>query len=398
MSVPAEVAARIDAYKRRFLRKRQFERWAWAGGRAWAALTRPFAQNPRARADRILVVERILRIGDTLVARPALALLRARFPDARVAVVCAPGLAALCAADALVDEVIVAAEGRGGFRKAAAAARAFGARRAYVFVTDRVSPWLARAAGCREIVGYDYAGRGAALTERRPPPPRASVPGFLYPPAAAGIGAAEIWTRLVDPGAPPPASYPPFDPGELARDKVRAFLGDAAFPPGAAVVILHTRAANPSYLWRDERWLEVARKLAADFNARFILTGSPAESASAGALAAAIGPAAIAAAGKLSLLGTCALAAGADLVISLDTALIHVAATMGTPVVGLYGPGDAAMWAPLGVPHRVLTGDTPCRECKAADCFQDRHYCMDAIEGAAVAAAAAELLAAKERC
>jgi len=66
---------------------------------------------------------------------------------------------------------------------------------------------------------------------------------------------------------------------------------------------------------------------------------------------------------------------------------------MGTPVVGLYGPGDGAMWRPLGVPGRVVAGESPCRGCKAARCFQDRHYCMEAIAPAAVAAAALDLLA-----
>jgi len=397
MNVSAEIAARVDAYKRRFLGKRRAERWLWAGGRLWATATRPFVGNPRARIDRILVIERILRIGDTLVARPALALLKARFPEARLAVVCAPALAELCGADRLVDATIVAEEGRDGFRRAAAAARAFGARRAYVLVTDRVSPWLARAAGCREIVGYDYAGRGAALTDRRTPPPRANVPGFLYPANAAVVGAAEIWTWLVDPAAPAPVAYPPFDPGDPARAAAAAFLESADFPPDSPLVILHTGAANPSYLWRDDRWVTVARALAADGNARFVLTGGPADAGSTERLAATIGAAAVSAAGKLSLRGACALVARADLVVSLDTALVHVAATMGTPVVGLYGPGDAAMWAPLGVPYRVITGETPCRECKTAACFQDRHYCMDAIGAEDVAAAAADLLAAKVR-
>ena len=93
------------------------------------------------------------------------------------------------------------------------------------------------------------------------------------------------------------------------------------------------------------------------------------------------------------MLGALALAARARLVISLDTAMVHIAATAGTPVVGLYGPGDAAMWAPLGVPYRAVVGETPCRECKAARCFQDRRYCMEAITPAMVTAAAGALLA-----
>jgi len=72
---------------------------------------------------------------------------------------------------------------------------------------------------------------------------------------------------------------------------------------------------------------------------------------------------------------------------------VHIAATMGTPVVALYGPGDAEMWGPLGVPSRAIVGDALCRGCKSARCFQETHYCMAAITPAEVAEAVGELLA-----
>ena len=186
------------------------------------------------RDDRILVVERILRIGDTLVARPALAALRARFPEARVAVVCQRELAALCRADRLLDIVVAVEPTRSGLMEAARAARAFGAARAYIFATDRWSPFVAWFAGAREVVGYNYAGRGSALTARRKPPGRVNTPGFLYPPGAPAVHAAEIRLRLLEPGAAAPSSYPPLEPGEEARAQAERFLARATTPTGPA--------------------------------------------------------------------------------------------------------------------------------------------------------------------
>jgi ADP-heptose:LPS heptosyltransferase len=77
--------------------------------------------------------------------------------------------------------------------------------------------------------------------------------------------------------------------------------------------------------------------------------------------------------------------------VTLDTAPVHLASTAGTADVALYGPGDATMWAPLGVPYRAVVGDSPCLGCKSARCFQERHYCMEAITPAAVVEAAAGL-------
>jgi len=343
------------------------------------------------RLDRILAVERILRIGDTLVTRPALAALREKSPGAEIAVVCQPALAPVCEADALVDRVIVARPGPGGFLAAAVECRAFGAATAYVFVPDRWSPYLGSLAGPRWVVGYDYAFRGAALTERHQPPARANVPALLYPEGAAEIHASDIWLRLVAPEATTPTAYPAFDPGEKPRREAAAFLAPRYEKASGPLVVLHTGAANASYLWNEEGWLEVGRGLLARGAGALAFTAGPGEEQAASALAERIDRREAFAA-ALPLLETFALIAAADLVISLDTAPVHVAATMGTPVVALYGPGDPTMWRPLGVPHRVVAAEAPCRGCKSARCFQDRHYCMEAITPPAVVEAAAELL------
>lgn len=356
------------------------------------ALARPWPRNRAAREGRVLAVERILRIGDTLVARPALAAIRNEFPDAELAVVCQPALAPLCEADPLVDRVVVAGAGLSAFRRAARETRGFGAARGYVLVPDRWSPYLAWLAGAGEIVGYDYAARGTALTDCRAPPPRANVPAFSYDAATPEIHAAAIWLCLVEPEAAAPRSYPPLEPGAAAREAAAAFVRDAWAERPEPFVLVHPGAANPSYLWRRENWLEVGRELARRGVKAIGVTGGPGEGEEAAAVAREIGSDVAASAVGLSLLETCALVAAADLVVTLDTAPVHIASTMGTPVVALYGPGDAAMWAPLGVPHRAVVGDAPCRGCKSARCFQDRHYCMEAITPGAVVKAAAELL------
>jgi ADP-heptose:LPS heptosyltransferase len=389
-------AAEIERFKRRFAARRAVEAAAGYALRLPFALLRPFAWGRDVRLDRILVVERILRIGDTLVTRPALAALREKSPGAEVAVVCQPALAPVCDADPLVDRVIVARPGAGGFLAAAAMCRAFGAAAAYVFVPDRWSPYLAVLAGSRWIVGYDYAFPGAALTERHQPPARANVPALMYPEGAPEIHAGEIWLRLVDADAKTPAAYPGFDPGEVARRRTAEFLSSRGAAGGRPLVVLHAGAANPSYLWNEEGWLEVGRSLLARGAAAVALTAGPGEERAASALAEKIGRSKAFAA-ALPLLETFALIAAADLVVSLDTAPVHIAATMGTPVVALYGPGDPTMWRPLGVPHRVVAADAPCRGCKAARCFQDRHYCMEAIKPGAVVEAATELLTEANR-
>lgn len=394
MTEDREASRRINRYAVAFRRRRAWEKAAWsvAGPFLRHVLPRP---KITCRDDRLLVVQRILRIGDTLVARPALAALRKQFKEAEVAVVCHPNVAPLCRADDLVDFVIEARAKVAGFAQAVRECQNFGAKRAFVFVTDRWSPFLARLAGAREITGYDYAGRGFPLTVRKTPPVRANVPTFLYPADAPAVRAAEIWTALV--GAKEPVSeYPAFRITDGAR-VAENFLRPKGIDPASRWVIVHTGAANPSYLWRAANWVTVGRSLLGYGVKRLLLTGSTVEKRTVAALARNIGEGAVNAAGELDLVTLCAVVERAAVVISLDTALIHIAATMKTPVVGLYGPGDEFMWAPLGVPHRVVTGDSPCRGCKAAWCFQKRHYCMEAITTEMVVTATMELLAETNR-
>jgi ADP-heptose:LPS heptosyltransferase len=61
--------------------------------------------------------------------------------------------------------------------------------------------------------------------------------------------------------------------------------------------------------------------------------------------------------GKLSLQELMALLAGARLVIAPATGPLHLAAALGTPVLGLYDPTHrhhVQRWAPRGAPHRIL--------------------------------------------
>ena len=47
----------------------------------------------------------------------------------------------------------------------------------------------------------------------------------------------------------------------------------------------------------------------------------------------------------------------ADLVVSNDTGIMHVAAAVGTPVLSLFGPTDPGEWAPTGKRHRYIRGE-----------------------------------------
>ncbi len=73
--------------------------------------------------------------------------------------------------------------------------------------------------------------------------------------------------------------------------------------------------------------------------------------------------------GKLTLKQLAALSARAKLFIGVDSAPMHIASAMQTPVVALFGPSGELEWGPWRVPHRIVaSGEHPCRPCGNDGC------------------------------
>jgi heptosyltransferase-2 len=81
--------------------------------------------------------------------------------------------------------------------------------------------------------------------------------------------------------------------------------------------------------------------------------------------------------------------AAADVAVSNDSGLLHVAAAIGTPSIGIFGPTSPWHWAPLNPLAAVIETATalPCRPCHKPTCRLGHHRCMRDISADTVAAA-----------
>ncbi len=70
-----------------------------------------------------------------------------------------------------------------------------------------------------------------------------------------------------------------------------------------------------------------------------------------------------------------------DLFLGVDSAPMHIAAAVKTPVIALFGATDENVWGPYGKGHIVITKNLPCKPCKKGMC-QDIQLreCMTAIK------------------
>jgi heptosyltransferase-3 len=98
--------------------------------------------------------------------------------------------------------------------------------------------------------------------------------------------------------------------------------------------------------------------------------------------------------GQLTLKELAALTARAKLFVGVDSAPMHIAAAMGTPVVAIFGPSGDREWGPWQVQSRIVTSLThTCRPCGRAGCNDSKiSECLTNLPVSQVLAACEALL------
>jgi heptosyltransferase-2 len=155
-------------------------------------------------------------------------------------------------------------------------------------------------------------------------------------------------------------------------------------------------ALAPGSVGASKRWTyyaEAARLLAGQGLDVWVV-GGPAEKAQAAEIVAAGGPRVRDLTGTDLRNGIVAMAA-ANVAISNDSGLMHIAAALGTPTMGIFGPTSPYHWAPLnGLAATVQTKTVvPCQPCHRPICTMNDHRCMRDIPASDVVAIAARVLA-----
>jgi heptosyltransferase II len=155
-------------------------------------------------------------------------------------------------------------------------------------------------------------------------------------------------------------------------------------------------ALAPGSVGSSKRWTYYpqAAKLLAERGLDVWVIGGPGEQAIATEIVAAGGPRVRDLTGTDLRNGILAMAA-ASVAISNDSGLMHIAAAMGTPTMGIFGPTSPYFWAPLnGLAVTVQTKTSvPCQPCHRPVCTMNDHRCMRDIPASDVVEAAARVLA-----
>jgi heptosyltransferase II len=146
-------------------------------------------------------------------------------------------------------------------------------------------------------------------------------------------------------------------------------------------------ALAPGSVGTSKRWTYFAHaaKMFADQGLDVWVIGGPNEKAIATEIVKAGGPRVRDLTGNDLRNGILAMAA-AKVAISNDSGLMHIAAGIGTPTIGIFGPTSPYHWAPLNGLDATIKRktDLPCQPCHKPVCYHNDHHCMRDIPASEV--------------
>jgi heptosyltransferase-1 len=146
------------------------------------------------------------------------------------------------------------------------------------------------------------------------------------------------------------------------------------------VVLLNVGASTVFKRWPNESWIEVGKALVIQ-GYHLILTAGQTETHDSEIIERGIdaGKAVSNLGGKTTMDQLAAILKRADLVISGDTGPMHLAASVGTPTIALFGPTDPRLTGPYGSKHSIIWKQLSCSPCFRHPTCNGRVDCLKSI-------------------
>lgn len=190
--------------------------------------------------------------------------------------------------------------------------------------------------------------------------------------------------RFVALGLPAQAILPPISPPTLQPQAPEPALArlKLSYPQAPLLALCPGAEYGPAKRWPVTHYAQLARYSLAQ-GASVWIFGS-AKDAVSGAELAALAPGSVDLCGKTGLAEAVDLLALAQVVVSNDSGLMHVAAALSRPVVALYGSSDPRYTPPLTPQARILRDPPPCAPCFQRTCRYGHYACLTRLHVAQV--------------
>ena len=301
-------------------------------------------------------------LGDTLLALPVAALLKAHYPGCRVTLIARRANAALARHSEHVDGTLDLEWLREASSEAGCARR-LATRRIDTLIHLQSPAWLMRAAsraGIRRTVGnwrrgeqWRHCNRRAWVARRGTSWHEAQLNLRLL--TALGLPAKRtLWEigRLYG-----------LVPAALPATPLTARLDDRRYR-----LVVHPKSNGTSCEWPSERFAAVIRGLDPR-RFQVVVTGSAAEREAVAAELPLTAPHVVDLMGRTDTVTLASVVAACDALLAVSTGPLHLAAALGRTAVGIYPPirtTRSRRWGPVGPDVRVFEPAGPCNTCPGA--------------------------------
>jgi lipopolysaccharide heptosyltransferase II len=325
---------------------------------------------------RRILLTRMKFIGDVVLTTPIIRSVRAAFPDAHIAYLGEKNAVSLLEHNPHLNEIIPFDFSRPTLLEQPAVVWKLRRRKfdlAIDLFNNPRSALLTYLSGARVRVGAERRGRGSLYTiqiadDGKPKSPIAFHNQFI---AAAGITPSAERTEI----------YLSEDEKREARIYLQ-WLDQENGPLDLdrPIVGIHPGATWPAKKWLPERFGELADMIVAKTGAQVIAFAGPNDAEALGVMLAR-SVANIRVVKPLPLRQLAALLAQCSAFVCNDAGPMHIAAAVGTPTIGLFGPGEENIWFPYSAQegHRALRKDVACHPCHLDFCNREGEGFMECM-------------------
>ena len=331
-------------------------------------------------------------VGDAVMSLPAIRAVRARFPEAHVAVLARPWVADLYARETAIN-CVIPYSAAAGFRDLSAKLSAARVLRAEKFdcaillqnaFEAAAIVWLA---GIPRRIGYARDGRTALLTDPVPVPKPGDIAfhqRFYY---------LELLRRahLID--EIPKVDAIRLEGGEAASRGGEVYFRERGIAP-PVIGVSPGAAYGAAKRWLPERFAQAALQVAGSCGGSVAVFGSSGERKLCQLVADMIERGGVSAsnlAGETALREFIEMAAACHVFLTNDSGAMHIASAVGVPTVAVFGATDDSATGPTGPLARVVREPVECSPCLLRECPID-HRCMTRVTAQQVSGVALELL------
>ncbi|MFA4992518.1 MAG: lipopolysaccharide heptosyltransferase II, partial [Candidatus Omnitrophota bacterium] len=164
------------------------------------------------------------------------------------------------------------------------------------------------------------------------------------------------------------------------------------------LLAINPGASCPSKIWPQDNFARVSEILARRHNLKILIVSGPKDISLANMIAGKIGDKALNLSGKTSVSQLASVLKRCVLFISNDSGPVHIASSLGVPVISIFGRNQAGLsprrWGPLGKQDKYLHKDIGCLQCLAHNCKKE-FACLKAISVEDVLCAAESILSSQ---